>query len=369
MNDLYPEEQDPQFEELITLLRHADLNPPLIDPSENEQIIANARDRLFPPATEVTQPDIDMHVRGYFPSTSKTQGGKHGILVRLVNTIAAVLVVAALIGSAFLLFGPLRGGLLGTTPSNKIFGTPKRVGPFEMRLEITPGPYFLDEVLEVDLSITNVTHTAYWLYPNVGKNSPCFKLLNIATTGGGSPHVTDFEHYWDSLPWPSPNCSSLVHSLPTSGILVPANQMLGIPHYYQLTSSGWVILTTQLDALEVNAVSRHGTNIPASFPWGSLSIFVSSHIPSDRQLTVKQQQTQVVVSGPPAVKGHLLGKIGSVCPDFGLYIEGLGEPSAPPVVLKPAAVACGNNGPKPLWWTYVVGAPGFPVYFGKVNGS
>ena len=43
MNDMLPEEQDPQFEELITLLRQADLYPPLIDPTEHAQIISQAR--------------------------------------------------------------------------------------------------------------------------------------------------------------------------------------------------------------------------------------------------------------------------------------------------------------------------------------
>ena len=48
MNDILPEEQDPEFEELITLLREADLNPPFIDSTEHAQIISHARARLFP---------------------------------------------------------------------------------------------------------------------------------------------------------------------------------------------------------------------------------------------------------------------------------------------------------------------------------
>ena len=56
MNDMLPEEQDPQFEELITLLRQADLNPPLIDPTEHAQILSQARARLFPTDSEVSQP-------------------------------------------------------------------------------------------------------------------------------------------------------------------------------------------------------------------------------------------------------------------------------------------------------------------------
>ena len=111
MNNLLPEEQDPQFEELITLLRQADLNPPLIDPSEHEQIISQARARLFPTEPEFSMfedmPTSKMKVLGSFPMNpkgglDKPRRGRR--LPHLLNILAAALVVAALLGTSLLLF-------------------------------------------------------------------------------------------------------------------------------------------------------------------------------------------------------------------------------------------------------------------------
>lgn len=381
-DDRQPEEKDPQFEELIALLQRANLDPMIVDPTERTQILSQARARLFPTDPEVSRYEdmVILQVRGLGSFQSKPKAGtdkphRGRRLIRLASALAAVLVVAALIGSALLLFGPLREDLLSTTPSNQIFGTPKRVGPFEMSLKITPSPYFLDELLEVDLSITNDTRTAYWLDPRVNKNPQCPNFLNIAMTAGGSPHVTDFEHFWAGLPWPSPNCNSLAQELPTAEILVETHQTITIKQYVQLTSSGQVTLTIRMVSLEASAGSGTSATIPASAPWGSVSISVSPRIPSDRQLSVKQQKTQVVVSGPPAVNGHLLLKTGSVCAGSGggAYIESPGSPPGTTVVVKPSDVACGFGNTllsaPPVWWAYVVGAPGYPVYFGMVNGS
>ncbi len=113
MNDMLPEEQDPQFEELITLLRHADLNPPLIDPTERAQILSRARARLFPTDPEASQPEHmpahEMQELGSLPSMPKARVDKQyrsGRFVRLLSVIAAVLVIGALIVTDLLIFRP-----------------------------------------------------------------------------------------------------------------------------------------------------------------------------------------------------------------------------------------------------------------------
>ena len=374
MNDLYPEEQDPDFEELIALLRHDDLNPSRIDPGEHEQMIANARARLFPKDTEMTQPEISELVS--LPIKPMTKRGRHGILVRLINVIAAVLVVALLVGSALLFFGPLLRDRLSAIPSKGTFGAPRKVGNLEMRLRITPGPYFLNELLEVDLVVTNPTHTTDSLAPARFVDPTCAQLLDIVTTGGGSPHALDFQYYWTG-PLRTPNCSPLASGMdPAMGIPVSAHQTLTYQQYVQLTSSGYVTLTAKLGSLRVYAYTRsgvsHPSNIVAGALDGTLQLFVSPHASADRQLSVKEQKGQVVVSGPPAVRGRLFGRIGSVCPGSGggTDIGGLGQPPGTTVVLDTLVVGvCGDNGPRPLWWTYVVGVPGYTLVAGKVNGS
>jgi hypothetical protein len=110
MNDMLPEEQDLQYEELIALLRRVNLNPLFVDSRERTQILAQARARLFPTDPKASQLDThEMQELGSLQSKPKTGRGaqyRRGRLVHLLNMLAAVLVIAALIGSAILLFGP-----------------------------------------------------------------------------------------------------------------------------------------------------------------------------------------------------------------------------------------------------------------------
>jgi hypothetical protein len=369
MNDMLPEEQDPQFEELIALLRQADLNPPFIDPTQYAQIISQARARLFPTDYETSQ--TEMQELGPLSSKPKAQRAKHGRLVHLLNVIAAVLVVALLIGSTLLLFGPLLRDRFVTTPSRDTFGAPRKVGNLEMSLKITSGPYFLNELLEVDLMVINPTHTLYSLAPKGPVDPLCSQLLNIVTTDGGSPHAIDFQHYWDPILGPSRNCSPLSPGIQTGfGIPVLAHQTITYKQYVQLTSSGHVTLTANLVSLRIYTQTGSGSGIFAGALEDTLHLFVNPHTPSDRQLSMQEQNAQVVVSGPPAVNGHLFGRIGSVCPgpEGGKDIGGLGQPSGTTVIVKPDSNVCSANGPKPLWWTYVVGAPGYALVSGRVNG-
>jgi outer membrane protein assembly factor BamB len=110
-DDRIPEEQDPQNEELITLLRRANLNPMLVDPTERTQILSQVRARLFPTEPEILTyddtPTSKMRGLGSFPSRpragiDKPHRGRR--LLHLLNMLAAVLVLAALLGTSLLLF-------------------------------------------------------------------------------------------------------------------------------------------------------------------------------------------------------------------------------------------------------------------------
>jgi hypothetical protein len=372
MNDILPEEQDPQFEELITLLREADLNPPFIDPAEHAQIISRARARLFPTDYEVAQ--LAVQEPGSLPSKSSVRRSKHGQLIHLVNMLAAVLVVAALIGSVLLLFGPwspLRQDRTGSVPHIGPVGVPVKVGGetadgFERMFKITPGPYFLGELLEVDLSITNHTHTTYWLGSTVS-TSPCPGILKITTIGGGSPHVANFQRSWASIPETMFKCNTpFVPPLPL-GVRVAANHTITIKQYALLTNSGHLTLTANVAFQKTtNEFGGHFTlDISTT---ASLQLFVSALAPLDRQLSVNEQKTQVVVAVPPAITGHLLYETGFVCSqgDSGVYETGVGAGLRPTIVVR--MPRCTSATPqKVLWWVYVVGVPGYALVSGKVN--
>jgi RNA polymerase sigma factor (sigma-70 family) len=251
------EEKDPEHEELLTLLQHANLDAMFVDPQDQEQTISKVRARLFPTDHEVAQPDAhEMSELGSLPSNPRA---RHERIVRLVNVIAAVLVVAVLIGSVLLLFGPwspLRQNHLGSGPPIGPVGAPVlfkdvTINGFESAIKITPGPYFLGELLEVDLAITNHTHTTYWLIPEV---STC-AFLQVASSGGGSPNNTDVQRSWTSLPellkcnWPWPTIAN-----PWGGIEEFATQTITVKQYVQLTSSRHV-------ALKARVALQNSTNI------------------------------------------------------------------------------------------------------------
>jgi hypothetical protein len=103
-----PEENDPEYEELMTLLHHANLDAMFVDPQDQAHAVSQVRARLFPPDHEVAQTDAhEMQELGSLPSEPKARRAKHRRrLIHLLNAIAATLVVTLLIGSAMFLFGP-----------------------------------------------------------------------------------------------------------------------------------------------------------------------------------------------------------------------------------------------------------------------
>ncbi len=114
-DDRLPEERDPQYEELIILLQQANLNPMLVDPTERAQILSRAKARLFQTDPEVSIPE-EMPVPadggpGSPPSKPEAQTGTQRPgrqFVRLLNTLAAVLIVGALVGAMLLLLASHR---------------------------------------------------------------------------------------------------------------------------------------------------------------------------------------------------------------------------------------------------------------------
>src|SRR5258708_14662083 len=123
-DDMLPEEQEPQHEELILLLQRAYRRPLLVPPAEQAQIIARVRERLVQTDQgaslngNILVPGIGGH--SSFPSRPEARVGKQhrrGWLVRQLNALAAVLVVTMLLGAALLLWLTAGGGGHPPTPA------------------------------------------------------------------------------------------------------------------------------------------------------------------------------------------------------------------------------------------------------------
>jgi len=164
-DDLLPEEQEPQHEELIILLQRAYRRPLLVPPAEQAQIIARVRERLVQTdqgdkvlasairdiasvRERLVQTDQGASLNGNllvpgigghssFPSRPEARVGKQhrsGWLVRQLNALAAVLVVTMLLGAALLLWLTAGGG--GDTPTLTLSTNVATIGTTTIRLAI-----------------------------------------------------------------------------------------------------------------------------------------------------------------------------------------------------------------------------------------
>src|SRR5690348_10823622 len=121
--DRIPEEQDPEYEELITLLQKVNLNPLLVNPTRQARIISRTRTRLMQKAPDVTLDDEiapeETHLPYTVPNEYKTQVHEpqpKRRLVYLLNNLVAILVVVSLIASILILKSSLLGRL-GNNPT------------------------------------------------------------------------------------------------------------------------------------------------------------------------------------------------------------------------------------------------------------
>ena len=118
LDDLLAEERDPQYAELITLLQQANHSPMLVDPTQRAQLLSRVRARL-------TQTDLGVSLTEAMPlpadggpasSPSKPEAPAgtqrpSRQFVRLLNALAAVLIVGALVGAMLLLLASHRSEL------------------------------------------------------------------------------------------------------------------------------------------------------------------------------------------------------------------------------------------------------------------
>jgi len=384
LDDMLPEERDPQNRELITFLKQVNLSPFAVDPTKRTEVLSRARRRLLQvdfetSFTEETLAPATRELASLLsrPDARKDKRYRSMRLKLLLNVFAAVLVVVALIGTSFLIFGswpPFQSDRSGTAPSIGPVGASVKIytgtiNGFEMSLKITPGPYFLNELLEVDLSITNHSHTSYWLFSSSG---PCSGLLKIVTEGGQSPYVTDIQRNWTGLGQLSEillKCNVPFRRL-QMGFRLPAAQTITVKQYVQVTSSGHVTLTTHVAFIQSTAEfeypSSHVISTEASLV--SLHLLVNSRAPSDRSLSVMEQSLEkVILYFPPAARDHLLYETEYVC-DQG---ESSGESKVDIRISLPTLTLqmpqwCGSNS-KGMLFVYFAGVPGYTTVSGRLS--
>ena len=355
-DDSIPEEVELQQQELLALLQRAYRRPVPMTPTEQEQILGRVKERLlnFPEGlaeedVALEAPTIEEHILpGQSSSPPIIRRGTR--VFQVLNSVAAVLVLGAIVGAALLLFShgphsePASAGTNGT-----ILAAHSAAGGLEMSLYLTPGPYFLSEMLAADISLTNhTTKTFYVGIPFVG--SPCGYVTGITMTGGGAPHYT--------IP------IATQHRCPFSSyatVLKPG-QKLTVRKYLPLTDSGLVTLTAETPFFTKNANNGFPfsatTTSPLAGHWPSIKINVNSRIPTDRQLSFKIQGSHVTVTAPQGVQLHLLYLYGVSCQDFhDAGTTGTGNFAWEPISTNQVSVP-GCPG-KNVQWAFAFSAPGY----------
>jgi hypothetical protein len=161
-DDTIPEERQEHYTQLIALLRRGLRGPTAASSVEQSQILARVQERLMQ-ADDVSTQAEDLLVRprllqAGFPSIPSMPTRRRR-LTHIARDLAAVLVVGILVGATLLMFRSATRPT-GVRPPTVSTG-PTAVSQVDgLRASIhvvTPGPYFLSELVAVDVSLTNQT--------------------------------------------------------------------------------------------------------------------------------------------------------------------------------------------------------------------
>lgn len=274
---------------------------------------------------------------------------QHARRMRVLNTIAATLIVAVMLGASLVLFSRHNAPSQVVTfdSQGEHVTVTSSAGGFEMVMRLTAGPYFLSELLAVDISLTNHTdQTAYLGFPfeqdTCGYHSS--DDAGVQILGGSKPAYT--------LPLPTD------HSCPAAapfyyGIVLKPSQTLSVARYLPLTLSGPMTLVgkTQFYQPGANNYPEPATS-PLENHWPSLHITVSPQIPVDRTLSVQRITTQVKVLAPAGKQLVYMYAIACTNTEGGNFAW---EPIST-TTIKPFDDSCD--------WTFAFAVPGYAILTG-----
>lgn len=159
-------------------------------------------------------------------------------------------------------------------------------------MHIAPnGPYFLSELIAVDISLTNHTPSV------VSLPEGCGPSLWAELTGGGPPT-------YNLPPTPIMSCPGPIDGPPISpGATVTSHQML------PLTASGHVQLAAGRTMVKTSA------SVSQDAPSPTIGVTVNPHIPAGRTLSLRREGAVVAVNATAAAREHLFYSYSISCGD------------------------------------------------------
>jgi hypothetical protein len=370
-DDSVSEENTPAYQDLTILLRQA---RPIasVTAEEQSQMLARVRARLH--QTEDVSSEgassTSENSKGVLQSFPLRRKVPHRRLSRMrytLNMIAAVLVVAVIAGASLWLFSSQRtDDLVMHIPTGALVGSIKapvtvrsEAGGLEASLQVTSGPYFLSELLATTFTLTNHSNKRFFLPGSIDGSNPCegTGLFHLAITGGSDPHY-DF-----------PISNTLVSCPPNETITtVDVGKTLTTHGYILLTNSGQVALTSDAifliptNANHVTNGAQHHFSIngmtqgpgPLDGHWPIMQINVATKIPMDRTLSLRQQNSAVIINAPISAAQYLVYYYVVTCVGT-MGTSAQWYPVTTPILHEPECSGANKH------WTYAVGAPGYAI--------
>jgi hypothetical protein len=365
-DDSIPEEREPSYTPLVSMLQQAAPRPVQLTAEEQAQLLERVEQRLQSSDPAIVASDEQPARQTGATSSIPPKGSAarpfifrrgHRIM-QFASMLAAVLLVAVITGASLLLFQHRQTQTLASIPRTiqpppGMVSVSSSAGGFEMTLSLTKGPYFLSELLVTQISLTNHTDkTAYVDVPFVG--SSCGYVTGIQVTGEDNPQFVI-------------NIST-DHSCPFSvnDTAIKPGQTLTAVKYLPLTNSGHLTLTAETDFYSSDAQSRglfpKQISSPLDGHWPTISINVTSKVPANRMISYHRVGPRVFIDAPQPVQ-YLYGVS---CSDYNNDGGGTGSGNFGWQALTKNVVGEPGCPGKDVHWTFAFGLPGYAIVQGSV---
>jgi hypothetical protein len=288
------------------------------------------------------------------------RGGRCGRLFsrRMAAVGVAGVVVLALVGVFALRGSPGVGA--GPNGAALTTGGPVAVATVDgltLSLRLSPGPYFLSELVAARMTLANGSDVAYRL-EGVPEANDCAQAIGVLLAGGQAPRYTVPTQGRVSCP-------------DVSSTLQPGEAWT-IDQPVPLTASGEVTLTAE-GRFVVSGTDAHGTAFetgseePFAGRWPVLRLTVAPGVPAGRVISLRPINVlsihRVSIAAPEGARGRLFAIADVTCHGGGSEMtesprltwrlvggDTLDEPGCP-----------GDD----EVWSYSVGAPGYAIASGR----
>jgi hypothetical protein len=213
-------------------------------------------------------------------------------------------------------------------------------------LQIPPGPYFLSEMLDIRVVLSNHGKNKLFL-DGPPTQGPCGSALWVEVQGGAAPFFT-LNEFVISCPAPLPTPFAPGHAI-TVHYLVP------------LTASQRVVLVLQGRFVAESGNSGDTTAPdPLNGHWPSIAVNVSPRVPANRAIALSFGSHRLLVRAPRLARTHLFLQYSFGCSGPNGYGTGIFWTQLKSEV-APEPICDGGSS---SWWVDV-GAPGFAIAIGQ----